>query len=257
MQDDVRILQRPQGLDRAAVPDPRGRLRPASPRPPRRGLDARASNCRAIASAPRRSPAMNRRAAGPSMRVSKNRRRSWVFAQPLLLAVRRPRSQIANSPNRLGMNASRRSRSRRARTGEVPPVETATSTGSRSTMAGTMKREASRSSTTLTGMAAASLKLAIQRLTARREVATMTSRTPSRSAGSNSRATICNRPAAARSASSGTSSRRHHRDQRGGTLAAETTLRKATSPPPTTSTRLALADRRKPESTSPHPRIAL
>ena len=81
------------------------------------------------------------------------------------------------------MNASKRSRKRRAKTGEVPAVETATSTGSRSMIAGTMNRDASRSSTTFTGMARASLKLAIQRFTARRDVATITRRAPSKSPG--------------------------------------------------------------------------
>ena len=40
------------------------------------------------------------------------------------------------------MSASRRSRSRRANTGEVPPLDTATITGSRSMIAGTITREA-------------------------------------------------------------------------------------------------------------------
>ena len=57
----------------------------------------------------------------------------------------------ASSPMRAGNTASISSRTRRATTGEAPPVPTATTTSPRSTMAGKMKVECSRSSITLTG----------------------------------------------------------------------------------------------------------
>ena len=52
---------------------------------------------------------------------------------------------------RAGSTASMRSRMRRATTGDVPPVPTATTTSPRSTIAGKMKVECARSSITLTG----------------------------------------------------------------------------------------------------------
>ena len=52
---------------------------------------------------------------------------------------------------RAGSTASMRSRTRRATTGDVPPVPTATTTSPRSTIAGKMKVECARSSITLTG----------------------------------------------------------------------------------------------------------
>jgi hypothetical protein len=133
------------------------------------------------------------------------------------------------------MYVSKRSRKRRANTGEVPAVETATRTGSRSMIAGTMKRDASRSSTTFTGMARASLNFAIQRFTARRDVATITRRASSKSPGVNSRIASFSLPLAARSISSGAIC--------GATTvikaplrSSKDTFRSATSPPPTTST---------------------
>ncbi len=59
--------------------------------------------------------------------------------------------KVARSPIRAGSNASMRSRTRRATTGEAPPVPTATTTSPRSTMAGKMNVECGRSSITLTG----------------------------------------------------------------------------------------------------------
>ncbi len=102
-------------------------------------------------------------------------------------------------------------------------------------IAGTMKRDASGSSTTLTGILRDSLKFAIHRFTARREVATMTKRTPSKSAGMNSRVASVSFPEAARARSSGATS--------GATTvinaevrSSSEILRSATSPPPTTNT---------------------
>ena len=178
---------------------------------------------------------MKRRAAGPSISASKKRRRSPVSRSRSAVDLRSPRSHSAKSPSRVGMSASSRSRSRRASTGEAPPVEMATRTGSRSTRAGTMKRDASPSSTTFTGMPRASARLAIQRLTARRDVATIASRASSKSPGTNSRSTTVRVPAAARSRSSGAI--------RGATTVMtaplrsnSNILRNATSPPPTTNT---------------------
>ena len=185
--------------------------------------------------APARSPSMKRRAAGPSTTASKNRRRSSVSRSFRRVPARSARSHDANSPILFGIRASSRSRKRRASTGDEPPVEIATITGSRSMIAGTMKREASRSSTTLTGMWRDSLKLAIQRFTARREVATMTRRAPSKSSAANSRMASVNCPAAARAMSSGAIT--------GATTVIDAPvrsrseiLRSATSPPPTMST---------------------
>src|SRR6267154_1026667 len=59
--------------------------------------------------------------------------------------------KLARSPIRAGNIASMRSRTRRATTGEAPPVPTATTTSPRSTMAGKIKVECTRSSITLTG----------------------------------------------------------------------------------------------------------
>ena len=58
---------------------------------------------------------------------------------------------LARSPIRAGSIASIFSRTRRATTGEVPPVPIATTTSPRSTIAGKMKVECARSSITLTG----------------------------------------------------------------------------------------------------------
>ena len=78
------------------------------------------------------------------------------------------------------------------------------STGSRSTIAGTMTRDASRSSTTLTGIARASHSEAIQRFDARRPVATIARRTPARSSGTNSRSTTVEAARRSAASSSGT-----------------------------------------------------
>ena len=59
--------------------------------------------------------------------------------------------KLARSPIRAGSIASMRSRTRRATTGDAPPVPTATTTSPRSTMAGKMKVECERSSITFTG----------------------------------------------------------------------------------------------------------
>jgi len=61
------------------------------------------------------------------------------------------RASCANWPYVAGTSDSRRARSRRASTGEAPPVDTATTTGERSTIAGRMNEHSSGSSTTLTG----------------------------------------------------------------------------------------------------------
>ena len=64
---------------------------------------------------------------------------------------------------RAGSTASMRSRTRRATTGDAPPVPTATTTSPRSTMAGKMKVECLRSSITFTGMPAALARADIAR----------------------------------------------------------------------------------------------
>ena len=86
-----------------------------------------------------------------------------------------------------------------------------------------------------TGRARASQSAAIQRFTARREVATITSRTPARSSGTNSRTAASSLPLAARRASSGLSVGATSR-MAAPARSSSDTLRSATSPPPTMST---------------------
>ena len=81
-----------------------------------------------------------------------------------------------------------------------------------------MTREAWRSSTTFTGIPRASHRLAIQRFTARRDVATITSRAPSKSSAANSRMRTSIVPAAASCAELGRDLGRHHGDGRVGAL---------------------------------------
>ena len=68
---------------------------------------------------------------------------------------RRLAAQRASPPRRAGSIASSRALICRARTGAVPSVPIATTTGSRSTIAGVMKSQSSWRSTALTGTPAA------------------------------------------------------------------------------------------------------
>ena len=74
-----------------------------------------ASSCCAMRRAPLSSPSMNRRAAGPSTRLSKKRRRASGPRKRRRLTARSSASHEASLPVRLEINASRRSRSRRAK----------------------------------------------------------------------------------------------------------------------------------------------
>ena len=76
------------------------------------------------------------------------------------------------------MRLSRRARSRRASTGAAPLLETATITGSRSTMDGRMNEHSAGWSTTFTGMCRALAATATARFTASSPVAAMASATP-------------------------------------------------------------------------------
>ena len=67
------------------------------------------------------------------------------------MVLRQRPMKLARSPIRAGSIASMRSRTRRATTGEAPPVPTATTTSPRSTIAGKINVECCRSSITLTG----------------------------------------------------------------------------------------------------------
>ena len=97
---------------------------------------------------------------------------------------------------RAGSSASIFSRTRRATTGEVPPVPTATTTSPRSTIAGKMKLECSRSSITLTGRPSALARTDIATPTSPAPAQT-TAMTPARSAVSGSPFAISIRAASA------------------------------------------------------------
>ena len=96
-------------------------------------------------------PARTSAPIGPSITRSQKRRRSANSPMRALIDLRKPLMKVARSPMRAGRIASILSRTRRATTGEAPPVPTATTTSPRSTIAGKMKVECSRSSITLTG----------------------------------------------------------------------------------------------------------
>ena len=144
-------------------------------------------------------------------------------------------ASFASAPSRCGRNDSSRSRNRRVSTGASPLLPTATTTGERSTIAGMMKLDSSRSSTTFTGMLRRSACRATQALIACLSVAAIARRTPSRCSGRNSVATCVISPAAARSARPGTSSGAMTRTC-AEVRSSRSTLRSATAPPPTTST---------------------
>ena len=98
-------------------------------------------------------PASTSAAIAPSKNFSQNRRRALALFDlaPSPSDASLPAS-FASAPSRCGRNDSSFSRKRRVSTGASPLLPTATMTGERSTIAGTMKRDSSRSSTTLTGM---------------------------------------------------------------------------------------------------------
>jgi hypothetical protein len=124
----------------------------------------------------------------------------------------------------------------------VPPVEIAICTGERSMIAGMMKLDSSRSSTTLQGIRAPVATSETLAFTARSFVAATASHLPSRSEATNSRATCVHAPRCTASASS--------TPIPGATIvttapasASSANLRAATSPPPTSSTGLSLISR--------------
>ncbi len=102
-------------------------------------------------SASRQRPASAAAPIGPSTTRSQNRRSERPPRRVCAARTRKRPISAARSPIRAGNSASMRSRSRRASTGDVPPVPIATTTSPRSTMAGKMNVESSGRSTTLTG----------------------------------------------------------------------------------------------------------
>ena len=96
-------------------------------------------------------PASTSAPIGPSITRSQKRRRNGNSGMRACIDLRKLPMKAARSPMRAGSTASMRSRTRRATTGDVPPVPTATTTSPRSTIAGKIKVECARSSITLTG----------------------------------------------------------------------------------------------------------
>ena len=159
VEHDVGVLQRAQRLDGQQDPDRRGRRRPASrcPRPcpmlaRRRRRTGRQSASARLRPRPcgRREPA---RRSGHRPRAPRSGGAARNSGMRPWIDLRQRPMKPARSPIRAGSTASMRSRTRRATTGEAPPVPTATTTSPRSTMAGKMKVECARSSITLTGKA--------------------------------------------------------------------------------------------------------
>ncbi len=131
VQNDIGVLQRPQRFQcqQFRIPWPGAHQRDLAGLLAAQ-LEVRANNCCAKLSRAMR-VARRRNAARPRHPrcASKYRRRASVSRNRQRAARRRACSHNANSPNRFGMSASSRSRRRRASTGDVPPVEIATSTG--------------------------------------------------------------------------------------------------------------------------------
>ena len=87
------------------------------------------------------SPASTDSATGPSKKPSQKRRRAVPSGSSPRTALRKLSAKQASRPRREGSSRSIASRSRRASTGAAPPLEMATTMGSRSTIAGMMKLE--------------------------------------------------------------------------------------------------------------------
>ena len=180
-------------------------------------------------------PASTSEAISPSKKRSQKRRRSSGFTTRAFTAERNSPDNLASLPRPAGSNASNFSRKRRVSTGASPLLPMATITGERSTMAGMIKRDFSRSSTTFTQILRASALRATQALTDSISVAAITSRAPSRCSGRNSSAICRTSPRASRSCKDG------HKCGETKVIAApalesSTVLRAATSPPPMTTT---------------------
>ena len=112
---------------------------------------AASSSPSAVRRAPASSPDSARRAAGPSTRRRKKARRRAGSAIRAFTCARKVVASRARAPMRSGNAASMRPRRTVASVGEAPPVEIATTTPSRSTMAGRMKSHSAGRSATFTG----------------------------------------------------------------------------------------------------------
>jgi len=132
-----------------------------------------------------------------------------------------------------GSAASMRPRSQRASAGAVPPVEIATRTGARSTMAGMWKSDSAGRSTTLTGTRAARASAAAAASIRASPVATMTSTAPVSSAGVGWRRLSTSRPAAASSRIAGLG-RSANSVTRAPASSSSRAFESAAVPPPTT-----------------------
>ena len=128
-------------------------------------------------------PARNAAATGPVSIHERNRRRAPMSANFAFTRTRQRSANAASVPSEPSSSVSSRSRISRASTGDVPPVDTAICTGERSMIAGMMKLDSSRSSTTLHGMRAALAAADTRALTARSFVAATASHAPSISDG--------------------------------------------------------------------------
>ena len=177
----------------------------------------------------------NRRGSGPASTFSKKRRRSAGRGKRWRM---RWRCRVNSSASEVHESSSRVSSCRRrwrASIGAPPPLEMATCSGPRSTMAGTWKLDSTASSTTLASIRRASAAAATARLTVRSPVAAITSQASSRCSGANTVCSHSTRPAACRPANAGVSVGATTR-VRAPVRSSASVLRSATAPPPTTST---------------------
>ncbi len=131
-----------------------------------------------------------------------------------------------------GSSDSSFSRNRRARTGEVPPEETATMSGERSIIDGIIKLAAFGASTTLQKMRRASAASLTRWLSASSSVAAIASQQVSRRLSSNGPSTRVNMPASAHAVNCGINANAFT-VKRAPASNSNLALRSATSPPPT------------------------
>lgn len=139
---------------------------------------------------------------------------------------------FATWPRCNGSSDSSFSRNRRARTGEVPPEETATMSGERSIIDGIIKLAAFGASTTLQKMRRASAASLTRWLSASSSVAAIASQQVSRRLSSNGPSTRVNMPASAHAVNCGINANAFT-VKRAPASNSNLALRSATSPPPT------------------------
>ena len=126
------------------------------------------------------SPRRRCKAAPSRTAASYQRRRVPTSGSAARIRDRQRWNRPASAPMDSSSTDSMRSRTSRASTGATPPVDTAITSGERSTIAGTMKPESSASSTTFASRPRASAAAATRALIARSSVAA-TARTTSSS----------------------------------------------------------------------------